>query len=104
MSDESEWTLIGKKSPQLPQMFYPVDNTDMTIKTGDIVAARCTMVNIVFPAAALSDYYKSPFSDIVELHVMSMGVVVRNPRQAEALVLGDEFPPFLGLKKKSKRG
>jgi hypothetical protein len=67
VTDESEWTLIGKKSPQLPQMFYPVDNTDMTIKTGDIVAARCTMVNIVFPAAALSDDQKSPFSEISEV-------------------------------------
>ena len=42
--DKSNWKLIGKKSPQLPQMFYPVDN-EMIIRKGDIVAARCTMVN-----------------------------------------------------------
>ncbi|XP_043241915.1 peptidylglycine alpha-hydroxylating monooxygenase-like [Amphibalanus amphitrite] len=43
-SDGYRWTLIGKMNPQLPQMFYPVlDN--VTITTGDIVAARCTMNN-----------------------------------------------------------
>ena len=45
VTGDSEWTLIGKKSPQIPQMFYPVDNTEMTIGKGDIVAARCTMVS-----------------------------------------------------------
>ncbi|XP_023347961.1 peptidylglycine alpha-hydroxylating monooxygenase isoform X2 [Eurytemora carolleeae] len=39
-----EWTLIGKKDPQLPQMFYPVENT-LTLNKGDTVAARCTMVS-----------------------------------------------------------
>jgi hypothetical protein len=42
--DKNNWKLIGKKNPQLPQMFYPVDN-EMTIRKGDTVAARCTMVN-----------------------------------------------------------
>jgi hypothetical protein len=42
--DKNNWKLIGKKNPQLPQMFYPVDN-GMTIRKGDTVAARCTMVN-----------------------------------------------------------
>jgi hypothetical protein len=42
--DKNTWKLIGKKDPQLPQMFYPVAN-EMVIKKGDIVAARCTMVN-----------------------------------------------------------
>ncbi|KRZ12071.1 putative peptidylglycine alpha-hydroxylating monooxygenase Y71G12B.4 [Trichinella pseudospiralis] len=40
------WDLIGKKSPKEPQMFYPVNNTDMVIRKNDIVAARCTMENI----------------------------------------------------------
>ncbi|CAG0892632.1 unnamed protein product [Darwinula stevensoni] len=39
---QDEWTLIGKRDPQLPQMFYPVFNS-MTIQPGDIVASRCTM-------------------------------------------------------------
>jgi len=39
-----EWTLIGKMDPHKPQMFYPVAQ-EMEIKTGDTVAARCTMVN-----------------------------------------------------------
>ena len=39
-----DWQLIGKKNPQLPQMFYPIENK-MTLTQGDTVAARCTMVN-----------------------------------------------------------
>jgi len=42
--DRKHWTLIGKKSPQLPQMFYPVLG-DVSLRQGDHVAARCTMVN-----------------------------------------------------------
>lgn len=37
-----EWTLLGKRDPLTPQMFYPVENTDTIIK-GDQLAARCTM-------------------------------------------------------------
>ena len=42
--DRSQWELIGKRDPQKPQMFFPVNDTDLEIKKGDIVAARCTMV------------------------------------------------------------
>merc|ERR1712080_218484 len=42
--NNNDWTLIGKKDPQLPQMFYPVEEK-MTITKGDTLAARCTMVN-----------------------------------------------------------
>jgi len=42
--DDQEWTEIGRRSPQLPQMFYPTKN-DVTIKQGDYVAAACTMFN-----------------------------------------------------------
>lgn len=42
---DKKWTLIGKKDPQLPQMFYPTDTPNLTVKKGDIVAARCTMKN-----------------------------------------------------------
>merc|ERR1719244_511476 len=38
-----DWHLIGKKDPQLPQMFYPVDDPTITLRKGDTVAARCTM-------------------------------------------------------------
>ncbi|RWS30403.1 peptidylglycine alpha-hydroxylating monooxygenase-like protein [Leptotrombidium deliense] len=38
------WKLIGRHNPQEPQMFYPV-NKDVAIRTGDVVAARCTMKN-----------------------------------------------------------
>lgn len=41
---DGEWTLIGKKDPQLPQMFYNVQN-DLIIEKGDTVAARCHMKN-----------------------------------------------------------
>lgn len=38
------WDLLGKQDPLLPQMFYPVEG-DLTLRKGDTVAARCTMVN-----------------------------------------------------------
>jgi len=45
VSPNMEWSLIGKKDPQLPQMFYPVEDPDMVIRRGDTLAARCTMVS-----------------------------------------------------------
>ncbi|CAF0944718.1 unnamed protein product [Rotaria sordida] len=42
--DDQEWTEIGRRSPQLPQMFYPIQS-DVPIKQGDYVAAACTMFN-----------------------------------------------------------
>ena len=42
----SHWDLIGKRDPQKPQMFYPVADEKVTLKPGDVVAARCTMVKI----------------------------------------------------------
>ncbi|XP_064619933.1 probable peptidylglycine alpha-hydroxylating monooxygenase 1 isoform X2 [Lineus longissimus] len=42
---DGEWTEIGRHSPQLPQMFYNTTNPGMDVKKGDILAARCTMVN-----------------------------------------------------------
>ncbi|XP_041463852.1 peptidylglycine alpha-hydroxylating monooxygenase-like [Lytechinus variegatus] len=35
------WTEIGKRSPQLPQMFNPITK-DVEIRSGDLLAARCT--------------------------------------------------------------
>lgn len=37
-----EWTLLGKRDPLTPQMFYPTTSKD-PIEFGDKVAARCTM-------------------------------------------------------------
>ena len=42
--DDQKWTEIGRRSPQLPQMFYPTAE-DVTIQQGDYVAAACTMYN-----------------------------------------------------------
>lgn len=43
---DEHWTLIGKKNPQEPQMFYPVKHgEEITLKKGDIMAARCAMEN-----------------------------------------------------------
>ena len=44
VSLEQEWIELGRRSPQLPQMFYPVTNS-IRITKGDILAARCTMYN-----------------------------------------------------------
>lgn len=41
---DDTWTLLGKRDPLTPQMFYPVVNFD-PIKYGDRVAARCTMIS-----------------------------------------------------------
>ena len=41
--EEETWQEIGRRSPQLPQMFFPV--TDLQVNKGDILAARCTMRN-----------------------------------------------------------
>merc|ERR1712218_773884 len=45
VSPNMEWTLLGKKDPQLPQTFYPIQETGMTLTGGDTIAARCTMVS-----------------------------------------------------------
>merc|ERR1711874_271300 len=45
VSEGAKWDLIGKKDPQKPQMFYPVADSSLTLTKGDVVAARCTMVN-----------------------------------------------------------
>lgn len=39
---DGKWTMIGRRDPMKPQMFYPVNNTE-PIVFGDIMAARCTM-------------------------------------------------------------
>jgi len=45
VSPGMNWNLIGKKDPQLPQMFYPIADQYMTMTGGDTLAARCTMVS-----------------------------------------------------------
>lgn len=39
---QHHWTLLGKRDPLTPQMFYPVENSEPIVR-GDIIAARCTM-------------------------------------------------------------
>lgn len=41
---EQKWIEIGRKSPQQPQILYPVTN-QIELNKGDIIAARCTMNN-----------------------------------------------------------
>ena len=45
-NNQDDWKLIGKKSPQSPQSFYPVEDKNMVLLKGDRVALRCTMLNI----------------------------------------------------------
>ena len=45
LTSEQEWIEIGRRSPQLPQMFFPATNKNVKINKGDILAARCTMFN-----------------------------------------------------------
>ncbi|XP_028966675.1 probable peptidylglycine alpha-hydroxylating monooxygenase 1 [Galendromus occidentalis] len=44
LTKENQWTLIGKRNPQLPQMFYPISQA-LKVQKGDVLAARCTMYN-----------------------------------------------------------
>jgi len=39
------WKLIGKMDPMKPQMFYPVEDKNVILRKGDIIAARCAMEN-----------------------------------------------------------
>ena len=41
-----QWSLIGKKSPQAAQSFYPVSDPAMRLVEGDRLAVRCTMLNM----------------------------------------------------------
>jgi hypothetical protein len=43
-SGHQEWIEIGRRSPQLPQMFFPASNK-VSVNKGDILAARCRMEN-----------------------------------------------------------
>lgn len=45
IQEGEEWTEIGKQDPQLPQMFYPIEEKGLVIQAGDVLAARCTMNN-----------------------------------------------------------
>ncbi|CAB3407921.1 unnamed protein product [Caenorhabditis bovis] len=42
---DDHWTLIGRRDPQKPQMFVPVDNSSLVISQGDMVTARCILKN-----------------------------------------------------------
>ena len=37
--------MLGRKDPQLPQMFYPVADNTTIVRNGDTIATRCTMYN-----------------------------------------------------------
>lgn len=43
-NEEQKWTELGRRSPQLPQMFNQIKE-NLTIEKGDYVAAACTMFN-----------------------------------------------------------
>ena len=62
VSDNKNWNLIGKRSPQLPQMFYPISDSELTLTKGDIVAARCTMVSNEYPFYLIDFFWKAYFT------------------------------------------
>ncbi|XP_078590499.1 peptidylglycine alpha-hydroxylating monooxygenase-like [Branchiostoma floridae x Branchiostoma japonicum] len=43
--DNNQWTEIGRMSPQRPQMFYNATTPGMSVLSGDVLAARCTMTS-----------------------------------------------------------
>lgn len=42
---EDQWTLLGERNPQLPQLFEIIKNQSIIIQQGDIIAARCKYKN-----------------------------------------------------------
>jgi len=40
-----EWSLLGKRDPQEPQLFQPVGDKSVVVSQGDVLAARCVMKN-----------------------------------------------------------
>ena len=54
VSKDMKWTLLGRKDPQLPQMFYPVADNSTIMTNGDRLATRCTMDNFNEHAVSLS--------------------------------------------------
>ena len=42
---DHQWSLLGIQDPQLPEAFYPVDNSSVVIRNNDVIATRCTMDN-----------------------------------------------------------
>ena len=54
VSKDMKWTLLGRKDPQLPQMFYPVADNSTIMTYGDRLATRCTMDNFNEHAVSLS--------------------------------------------------
>lgn len=50
---DGKWELVGKHNPQKPQMFYPAESKNMTIRKGDVMAARCTMNNYLTHAVRI---------------------------------------------------
>lgn len=44
-SGQDEWTKLGERDPQLPQLFEAVANQSIVVSQGDILAARCDIKN-----------------------------------------------------------
>ncbi|XP_055087992.1 peptidyl-glycine alpha-amidating monooxygenase-like isoform X1 [Periophthalmus magnuspinnatus] len=56
---DGKWTLIGRQSPQLPQVFYPV-NKDVEVKYGDTLAVRCVFTG---EGRTSNTYFGNGFDD-----------------------------------------
>jgi len=94
---DDKWTLLGKKDPMTPQMFYPVANTSVVIRAGDVLAARCHMINEengdVYVGPSGSDemcnfylmYWTEPEADISEHTCVSDGPPVFRWRESAGL-------------------
>lgn len=42
---DEQWSLVGERDPQLPQLFEPVANKSLVVRGGDVLAARCEIKN-----------------------------------------------------------
>jgi hypothetical protein len=81
-NEDQKWTEIGRRSPKLPQMFYPI-RSNITIEQGDYVAALCTMLNtrshtvrIGYSSFLLVIYINSIFLFVVQLVMMKCVIFI----------------------------
>jgi peptidylglycine monooxygenase len=76
---DGQWTELGRESPQMPQMFYPVTTPDLTIKSGDILAARCTMKNYDKETVYVGSTSKDEMCNFYIMYYINGDKVVQEP-------------------------
>jgi hypothetical protein len=85
LTSEQEWIEIGRRSPQLPQMFYPATNKNVKINKDDILAARCTMFN-----------FQNKTVSVGYIKIIIYTVILSNFRRARTVPNSNFLLKFIG--------